>query len=316
MERQMLVSDAVRHLGLSSTDDLDVKAHFRRLSRVYHPDNLETGDSARFQDISEAYKTLRGLAESDLLNAVMEFILSSRPEDKGEDYSARKEATCLYYHDIPMADVLNRSEIWLEPGRTYPCARCNGDGKEPTPDACVKCGGKGGVVQSHLQLIVSAPCSACAGEGRNYAEKCYGCGGTGGLKVEERICLGHSNGQEVDQFIQTSMVNPLNDKPVIICVRRIIDESSAGIRISRGSILVEHKVPFKLLDRGGSTSITLPSGIGLDIDIAPKTPARKRIAIADQGFYRPDGTRGKLLVQLGVDAEAKKSGGLLGMLGL
>lgn len=43
-------------LGVKSTSSLEeIKLVYRKLSKMYHPDNLETGDSAKFQEINKAW---------------------------------------------------------------------------------------------------------------------------------------------------------------------------------------------------------------------------------------------------------------------
>lgn len=56
LEVQTLVSP-YKVLGVSPKDSLkDIKTVYRKLSRKYHPDNLETGDSKKFQEILKAWK--------------------------------------------------------------------------------------------------------------------------------------------------------------------------------------------------------------------------------------------------------------------
>lgn len=47
-------------LGLRVGASLDeAKSAYKRLSRVYHPDNLETGNAEKFLEISEAWKYIQ-----------------------------------------------------------------------------------------------------------------------------------------------------------------------------------------------------------------------------------------------------------------
>lgn len=56
LEVQTLVSP-YKVLGVSPKDGLkEIKVVYRKLSRKYHPDNLETGDSKKFQEITKAWK--------------------------------------------------------------------------------------------------------------------------------------------------------------------------------------------------------------------------------------------------------------------
>lgn len=46
-------------LGVSKTaTDEEIKRAFRKLAKMYHPDNKETGDEAKFKEIGEAYAIL------------------------------------------------------------------------------------------------------------------------------------------------------------------------------------------------------------------------------------------------------------------
>lgn len=43
-------------LGVKSTSSLEeIKLVYRKLSKIYHPDNLNTGDSVKFQQINQAW---------------------------------------------------------------------------------------------------------------------------------------------------------------------------------------------------------------------------------------------------------------------
>lgn len=47
-------------LGISTySSEKEAKGRYRYLSRLYHPDNLETGDAEKFREISEAWKQLQ-----------------------------------------------------------------------------------------------------------------------------------------------------------------------------------------------------------------------------------------------------------------
>ena len=46
-------------LGVSKTaTDEEIKRAFRKLAKMYHPDNKETGDAAKFKQIGETYAIL------------------------------------------------------------------------------------------------------------------------------------------------------------------------------------------------------------------------------------------------------------------
>lgn len=50
-------------LGVSSFDDLStIKSRYRELSKKYHPDNLVTGDSEKFQEVNKAWEYIQSFS--------------------------------------------------------------------------------------------------------------------------------------------------------------------------------------------------------------------------------------------------------------
>lgn len=54
----------ILHLPFGSSGEL-IKKTYRDLAKIYHPDNLSTGDKQRFQEVSAAYKMLSGKLRED-----------------------------------------------------------------------------------------------------------------------------------------------------------------------------------------------------------------------------------------------------------
>lgn len=49
-------------LGVSSFDSKDtIKIKYRNLCKIYHPDNNETGDANKFQEIQKAWKLIENM---------------------------------------------------------------------------------------------------------------------------------------------------------------------------------------------------------------------------------------------------------------
>lgn len=47
-------------LGISSRDsELVAKEKYRKLCKIYHPDNIRTGNSEKFKEVLEAWKKLQ-----------------------------------------------------------------------------------------------------------------------------------------------------------------------------------------------------------------------------------------------------------------
>lgn len=51
--------DPWKVLGIPRDSDIkDVKSAYRALAKVYHPDNISTGDAKEYSKIQEAYKSI------------------------------------------------------------------------------------------------------------------------------------------------------------------------------------------------------------------------------------------------------------------
>lgn len=51
-----------RVLGISSSDNMaSAKTKYRRLCKIYHPDNLKTGDREKLDQVVEAWKIIEEL---------------------------------------------------------------------------------------------------------------------------------------------------------------------------------------------------------------------------------------------------------------
>ncbi len=54
-------------LGVSTfCSEKEAKSRYRYLSRMYHPDNLKTGDGDKFRKINEAWKKLQEYGFNDV----------------------------------------------------------------------------------------------------------------------------------------------------------------------------------------------------------------------------------------------------------
>lgn len=55
--------DPYRVLGITSDmSEQDRKSRYRQLCKIYHPDNSETGDMAKFKEINDAWKFINGFS--------------------------------------------------------------------------------------------------------------------------------------------------------------------------------------------------------------------------------------------------------------
>lgn len=63
-----------RVLGVSSLSKLeDIRKEYKHLVKVYHPDNIETGDIQKFREVSKAWKFIQE-NHTDKLNRSKEYM--------------------------------------------------------------------------------------------------------------------------------------------------------------------------------------------------------------------------------------------------
>lgn len=215
----------------------EIKKAFRRLARELHPDVNKHDPEAeeKFKEAAEAYEILsdperrrtydafghEGLRSGgfssraasaagfeDILGAFFGggdplfselFGFGRRGPAQGGDAAVAVE--------IELADVLEGTSREVSFEAVSRCERCNGNGAEPgTPiRACETCGGQGAVQQvsrtAFGQMVRTAACPECGGDGRVPEEPCHECDGAGRVRRrrtwEVEIPPGIEDGQRI-----------------------------------------------------------------------------------------------------------------------
>jgi molecular chaperone DnaJ len=198
--------------------DADVKKAFRRLARELHPDVNQHDPAAeeKFKEAAEAYEVLsdperrrtydtfgqEGLRSGgfssraagaagfeDILGAFFGqgdplfselFGFGRSGPAPGGDVAATVE--------IELGDVLTGVSRKVSFDAVSRCEHCSGNGAEPgTPiQTCETCGGQGAVQQVSRtpfgQMVRTAPCPTCNGEGKIPDQPCAECDGVGRVR--------------------------------------------------------------------------------------------------------------------------------------
>ncbi len=91
--------------------------------------------------------------------------------------------------DISFAEMANGVTKTVRLRRDANCERCSGTGAEPGvgKTVCPQCGGTGMISQTQGAFSVSRPCPRCLGRGEIVSKPCSACGGTGRQKVSQKI---------------------------------------------------------------------------------------------------------------------------------
>lgn len=202
--------DFYQLLGVSRSASQDeIKRAYRKLARELHPD-ANPGDTeaeARFKQVAEAYEVLSdpekrarydrfgssgarmgdpftGSGLGDLFDA---FFNAGARSDAGPQRGVDLEVVA----ELSLEDVVNGEAKEVTVRTAVPCDICEATGAAPGSQAlrCDQCGGTGQVRQVRQsilgQMVTTATCARCSGEGVTISNPCSDCSGEG-RRVEEQ----------------------------------------------------------------------------------------------------------------------------------
>ena len=202
--------DFYQLLGVSRSATQDeIKRAYRKLARELHPD-ANPGDTeaeARFKQVAEAYEVLsdpekrarydrfgssgsRGgdpFAGSGLGDLFDAFFNAGARSESGPQRGVDLEVVA----ELTLEDVVNGEAKEVAVRTAVPCDTCEATGAAPGSQAlrCDQCGGTGQVRQVRQsilgQMVTTATCARCSGEGVTISDPCSDCSGEG-RRVEEQ----------------------------------------------------------------------------------------------------------------------------------
>jgi molecular chaperone DnaJ len=295
-------------LGIDrGADDAQVKKAFRRLARELHPDvnKHDPEAEAKFKEAAEAYEVLSdadkrrtydayghdGLKSggyaphfedfgsiSDLFSA----FFGAGGFDAAFGQGRQGRAGAMQGGDVAVAAAIDLVEaahgtrVDVSYDATVRCETCNGNGAEPgTPIvACPTCHGSGQtqrVARTRFgQLVRTAICDTCGGEGRVAETPCETCGGRGMEVARQKVSVdvppGISDGQRIRIAARGhagERGGPNGDLYVVVRVR----EDERFLRDGEDLItVVDVAAPLAAL----GTTIQVPT---LDGDVPVEVPA-------------------------------------------
>jgi len=219
-------------------DESEVKKAFRRLARELHPDvNAHDPDAeSKFKEAAEAYEVLSDAEKRRTYDAYgHDGLRSGGYSPHFEDFGSIGDLFSAFFGaggfdaafghgrqgragamqggdvavaaPIDLADAAHGTRVEVAYDATVQCETCRGNGAEPgTPIvACPTCHGSGQtqrVARTRFgQLVRTAICDTCNGDGRVAESPCGTCGGRGmevrHQKVEVDVPAGISDGQRI-----------------------------------------------------------------------------------------------------------------------
>ena len=310
----------------------ELKSAYRKLALRFHPDrNPGNGEAAeKFKEASEAYAVLSDPEKRALYDRFGHSGVSGGGSGFGQgfDPSVFGEFSGLFENLFGFSgfggagpsrpsgsDVVYRMEVSFRDaafGVTAPlavsrlevCETCSGSGaaKGSHPRDCTACGGRGRQRFSQGFLVVTRPCSTCAGEGRVVDKPCAGCGGQGRRRgtrsIEIRIPAGIETGSRLrlaGEGDAGGRGGPAGDLYVVLTVAE-----DAVFEREGDDVVLRLDVAFPTLVLGGEASVpTLEENEKIAIPRATKVGAE--IRLRGRGFGRLGRRgRGDFIVRVGV----------------
>jgi molecular chaperone DnaJ len=212
-------------LGVArSASDADLKAAFRKLAMVHHPDR-NPGDNDcehRFKEINEAYEILKDgdkrAAYDRFGHAAFEHGAGGAPgfgADFGSTFSdifegifgmtggRRREgrergADLRYNMEISLEEAFIGKTAQVRIPTSVACEACTGTGAKAgsKPKACPTCGGAGRVRHAQGFFTLERTCPGCQGRGQVIDNPCPNCSGSGRVTRERTLSVNIPAGVE------------------------------------------------------------------------------------------------------------------------
>jgi molecular chaperone DnaJ len=320
-------------------DDATIKKAFRRLARELHPDVNSHDPQAeeKFKEAAEAYEVLSdadkratydryghdGLRSggyspnfdgfgsvADIFEAF--FGGSGAFGDifggGGATVGPIQGGDLAQAVEIDLAEAAHGTSVELSYDAVTVCESCHGNGAEPgTPiETCSKCGGNGqlrAVSRTPFgQVMRTAVCDACAGEGRVASSPCKECRGRGRKVERTRVSVDVPAGIADGQRIRVTgrghageRGGPPGDLYVVVRVR----EDRRFVRDGDDLVtVIDVAAPLAAL----GTTVEVPTVDGtIDVEVPAGTQPHEAIVVRGQGMPALRGSRrGSLRVVVNV----------------
>jgi molecular chaperone DnaJ len=222
----MAKADFYETLGVDKkADDAGLKAAFRKLAMVYHPDKNPGNAEAekKFKEIGEAYETLKdpnkraaydryghaafeqgngasagrgggfggGFGSAGGFSDIFEDIFGDIMGGGRQRGPNNRGADLRYNMEIELEEAFAGKTAQVRVPSSITCDTCDGSGAKPgtKPVTCTMCNGAGKVRASQGFFSVERACPRCGGRGQEIKDPCTKCSGAGRVEQERVLSV-------------------------------------------------------------------------------------------------------------------------------
>ncbi|WP_027001636.1 molecular chaperone DnaJ [Hugenholtzia roseola] len=318
-----MAKDYYEILGVSRNATTDeIKKAYRKIAIKYHPDKNPGDKEAeeKFKEAAQAYDVLSnadkkakydrfgheafnggggnygggGFSMDDIFSQFSDIFGGGFGGGSAQGRRRRKGTNLRIKLKLTLREIATGVEKKVKVRRQIQCKSCSGTGAEygTALENCTTCGGTGQLkkyTNTMLgQMITTATCHVCNGEGRVVKKNCPPCGGQGFVEEEEVINLQIPAGVEHD--MQLSMSGKGNfpyrgglDSLAGDLIIAIEEEEDENFKRDGRNIHYEHYISF--IDAVLGTKVEVPTLEGaVRIEIEAGTQSGKIVRLRGKGI--------------------------------
>lgn len=310
-------------LGVNKNAAKDqIKSAYRKLAKVYHPDNKETGNEQKFKEVQEAYDILYddqkrsaydqfghaafdqnagggnpfqgggfgGFGDGVDLGDIFSSFFGGGSRRQANPQGPRRGNDAIMRVKIDFMDAIMGRDINLSINVDETCSKCNGSGAKTSSDikTCPHCNGKGFVKVQRRSLFGvienTETCPHCGGSGKIIANKCPDCGGKGYINKKKDIKVHILAGINEGQQIRVSGMGErgINGGPNGDLYVEIMIKPHPYFKRDRNDIHIN--VPLDIVDAALGIKVDIPTVYGdVTLNIPAGTQPNQVLRMKGQG---------------------------------